>query len=193
MTGFFPSAGQICDPLNSRNYTNDVELAEEQLYTEIDGVIVPILMSIIVAVGLLTNSAFLLSVLRVQHMRTATNHYLVQIAAADMVYLVFGAGGKIVRFAVSPVRWDRRYAGAAGCVLIPFFVSVAYFAALFFMTLVTREKFLAVCKPLQYRAINGGRRVRMTLATWGLALVVAASLIPSSCVLTLYCLTWPAA
>ncbi|XP_022084412.1 thyrotropin-releasing hormone receptor-like [Acanthaster planci] len=186
------SPGLVCDPTSSWNFTNDEESAKGQLYSAADSIIVPILMSVIVVVGLLTNSLFLLSVIRVQHMRTATNHYLVQIAVADIMYLVSAAGDKIIRFAASPVRWDRRWSGGAGCVLTPLLVSLGYFAVLFFMTLVTREKYLAVCKPLKYRAINAGRRIRTTLAAWAVAFLITSSFIPSSCVFTPRCITWPA-
>ncbi|XP_038055067.1 thyrotropin-releasing hormone receptor-like [Patiria miniata] len=191
--GGFRSPGLICDPETSLNYTDDVESARKILYTAEDAVIVPILMSVIVGLGLLTNSIFLLVVIRVHHMRTATNHYLVQIALADIIYLIFGAGEKVVRFAVSPVNVDMKWMGTAGCLLVPLLRSLAYFAVLFFMAFVTREKYLAICKPLKYRAINGGQRVWTTLTAWGAALLIAASLAPCSSVFSPYCITWPSA
>ncbi|XP_071786552.1 neuromedin-U receptor 2-like [Asterias amurensis] len=185
------STEDICMDL-TLNYSHDEEAATWLLYYPADRVIVPFVMSTVMAFGLLTNLAFLLVVVRVHRMRTATNHYLVQIALSDMAFLIFGAGARIMYFRASPVSSDHRMAGAAGCIVIPFLNSMAYFASLFFTALVTREKYLAVCRPLEHRMLRGRPRIiRLTLSVWCVAVLISATLIPASYLFEPFCIKWP--
>lgn len=182
-----------CEEEFIENYT-DPTTADNELYTEGTSTMVSIVMPCILILGVVNNLFFLIIVFRVKRMRTVTNHYLVQLAVTDIVYLLFAAGERILRYAMSPIIYDKGAEGLVfGCIIIPFFRSVGYFASVFFITLVTLEMFLAICKPIKHMVLDNRRlTLKLTCGVWGVASFFACLLIPSFCNLELYCIIWPA-
>ncbi|XP_033631812.1 C-C chemokine receptor type 1-like [Asterias rubens] len=183
-----------CEDDFIENYT-DPTTADRTLYTTGTATIVGILMPCILIFGVVNNLFFLVGVFRVKRMRTVTNHYLVQLAVTDILYLPFAAGERILRFTMSPIVYDKGSEGLIfGCIIIPFFRSLGYFASLFFITLVTLEMFLAICKPIKHMVLNSrGLTLKLTCGVWGSASFFACVLITSFCILEHYCVIWPAA
>lgn len=193
-TVFTMSDGDICPPgvgfYDLRNYTS--EEASTFLYQPGETVLITIVMPIIWAIGAISNSAFIFVVARIRRMRTVTNYYLLNLAVADIMFLCFAVGDKVGRYIASPIYNDQYGLKTAGCVLLNYFVQLSYYGSIFLVTLVTLEKYYAVCRPVQHRLISGRKRtIRTVAAAWLLATAFAASLIPGWVNWTPLCFLWP--
>ena len=147
---------------------------------------------IIVIVGLSLNLCFLLAVARVQYMRTSLNCYLVNLACADIMILSTNFVDKVVRCLVNPVYGAASF-GVEGCVLITVFKWWGFFTSLTLITVITLEKFYAVCHPLTHKRLNHKkRRITMCSAAWFFSLVAACVEIPTVIKMDTRCISkWP--
>ncbi|XP_041459280.1 neuropeptides capa receptor-like [Lytechinus variegatus] len=191
---FTMSEGGVCPPgvgvYDIRNYS--VAEADTFLYQPGEVVLITIVMPIIWAIGAISNIAFIFVVARIRRMRTVTNYYLLNLALADIMFLCFAVGDKVGRYAASPIYNDQYGLKTVGCVLLNYFVQLSYYASIFLVTLVTLEKYYAVCRPVQHRLISGRKRtIRTVAAAWLLATAFALSLIPGWFKWTPLCFLWP--
>ena len=169
--------------------TEDVDLL---LYTPAEEVLITIVMPIIWVIGVAANLAFIFVVYRLRRMRTVTNYYLLNLAVADIMFLCFAIGDKFGRFFASPVADDQFGLKPVGCALVNYFVQLSFYASIFLVTLVTLEKYYAICRPVMHRLVSGKKRtVRTTVVAWLVATAFAASLIPSWIAWTPLCILWP--
>ncbi|XP_022093792.1 somatostatin receptor type 5-like [Acanthaster planci] len=150
--------------------------------------VLPLLM----VIGLLDNLAFVYVVLRIPEMKTVTNSYLLNLAIADVLYLTFSVGEKLIKYGLSPVSDDDGALGLGGCIVIYIISDLAYFAGLFFVTLVSFDRFLAVHSPMASGRKGGRNYTQIAIAgTWIVAAVLAAIMSPSYGALEEYCILWP--
>ncbi|XP_041483167.1 cholecystokinin receptor type A-like [Lytechinus variegatus] len=178
-------------PLEMGNYSI-VAYADEYLYPPGEAVLITVIMPIIWAIGAISNIAFIFVVARIRRMRTVTNFYLLNLAVADIMFLCCAVGEKLGRYAASPIYNDQFNLKPVGCVLVNFFVQLSFYGSIFLVTLVTLEKYYAVCRPVQHRLISGNKRtIRTIAAAWLLAIAFAAILIPAWANWTRSCLNWP--
>lgn len=184
----FLTDSDLCGPV----LLNITSIAEELLYNNIQIVFITVVLPIILAFGLLGNIWFLFVICRLRWMRTPLNCYLINLAIADILFLVFAGGDKIWQKIASPVAVNAAPMGTVGCVLIPVVTDCCYFASVFIVTLVSLKRFYAICRPLQQKR-HGARHksLRMVLIAWFGALVCSCLLIPGECVLITYCVEWP--
>ncbi|XP_022082504.1 thyrotropin-releasing hormone receptor-like [Acanthaster planci] len=146
----------------------------------------------LLVLGLLSNGTFLYVVFRVRWMRTIVNLYLVNLAVADILYLSVSSLDKLGRFMVSRVLNDQSTLGQAGCVLVYLTTDTASLASLSIVTLITVERYQAICRPVHHRLLRSWRRAAAHLASgWCLSLLYATFLIPSTYTFTTYCVIWP--
>ncbi|XP_022084413.1 thyrotropin-releasing hormone receptor-like [Acanthaster planci] len=183
---------ESCTPNNTLDLSSDEELAGELSYTNADRIIITIVNPCILAVGLLGNLAFLFVMLRVRRMWTVTNIYLTNLAVADTSFLVIGVSEKIARYRASPVSGDQGIFGPGGCIVVYVLLDVAYCVGLCLVTLVTVEKYYAICRPVQHRLIGGKKRTkRLVLAVWLMAWIFGLGLLPTWSNFVAVCAAWP--
>ena len=141
--------------------------------------------------GVLANSTFLMTVYRVPEMRTITNFYLVNLAISDMIFIITNTAGFIYP---RPYFIARIPQTQIGCILFFFPVYLAYFASIGMVTLVSLERFLAICYPLKHRMINSkSRTIVLVTVTWSSAAILAALQIPGiGAEVAMTCIVWPA-
>ena len=162
------------------------------IYTNFEKVLITIVTPLILVIGVIANLAFIFVVFRVRRMRTVTNYYLLNLGVADILYLIFAAGSKIGRYVEFPFYRNDFSLKAAGCVALNYLIMFPYFASLFLITLVTLEKYYAVCRPVKHRLISGHKRTKTTMVgAWILAGVFTGTLIPAWMGWQGYCVTWP--
>ena len=148
---------------------------------------------LLLTVGILTNGAFFIVIIRLPRMRTITNIYLVNLAIADVMFLIVAISDKLFHNAMSPVPEDKTYFGLSGCVVVPFIVNCTYFASIFTITLVSVEKFYAICKPLKHRKFSGmNRTIKLIVGAWIVSVVFSCCFIPGMSRLDVVCMNWPA-
>ncbi len=166
-------------------------LATPFLYTPFDRIMISKILPMIFAIGLVGNLSFLFSLLRVKWMRTVTNYYLANLAIADISFLLVVVGEKILAYNTTDIAGHMAF-GRAGCICINFLRRLVYFASLFLVTLVSLERFYAICKPVQHWMLNGKKQtLKLVAFCWILSCVFALILIPSSSLVSKNCVIWP--
>ncbi|XP_038054907.1 neuropeptides capa receptor-like [Patiria miniata] len=160
------------------------------LYSQIDIFFLTVFLPIVMVVGVLDNAAFIYVVLRIPRMHTVTNCYLVGLSVADIIFLVFAIGSRLWCYVRSPIVGDDNPLGLAGCRLNQFMVNTSYFASLFFITLVSWERFNGVCRPHKRRDSKLMVLASVVLSTT-VSGILAASLLVSYGVESYDCITWP--
>ena len=181
-----------CNPSNIYNYTMNEAEALLELYSTFEVIAITVLMPIILSFGILSNAAFLFMLYRVPKMRTITNFYLANLAVSDTMHLAFSIISKIYEYRISSVSFHPVYNGLFSCLVKTFVVSLSYYTTLFMVSLVSLEKYYAICRPLRHRIISGwDRTVKLTVGAWAISLISAASEIPSYCSIDYYCFVWP--
>ncbi|XP_072025040.1 somatostatin receptor type 5-like [Amphiura filiformis] len=169
-----------------------VEETLSYLYTPFAEYFVLVIVPIISTFGLFANGSFLFVVYRNQHMRTMTNFYLVNLAIADGFLLFAGGLQYIWSFAHSAgLNFGGTYTfdSPAGCALPNMLICLCYFASVFLITLVTMERYLAICHTMRYR-ISRKRVICSIVAAWVVALLFAGFEIPLF-VVQKVCVSWP--
>ncbi|XP_022099050.1 somatostatin receptor type 5-like [Acanthaster planci] len=164
-----------------------------QRYDAVEVAIVTAVMPCIMVVGLVTNFTFLFVMYRVAWMRTNVNAYLFNLAIADILVLTLGVGDKLWHYMETPFMLDEAFRGTVGCVLIDLLLDSVYFTGLFLVTLVSLHRFNAVCRPHSGSHQQNKASTRRWIAgAWLGGILLASSLVPSYCVLTLYDIpAWP--
>ena len=141
--------------------------AENIFYTATEDMFFTVVLPLVVFIAISSNSAFIFVVFRVQRMQTITNAYLTNVAAADLIFVGFSCCAYIANYTQSPVRDDVMFRSWAGCMGIWVSALGTYFASLTLITLVTVEKYYALCHPLQHMTISGkGRTTKLLVITW---------------------------
>ncbi|XP_006825250.1 somatostatin receptor type 5-like [Saccoglossus kowalevskii] len=111
---------------------------------------------VICGAGILGNLAFMFVVFRVASMRIIPNAYLVNLAIADLLHLL-----------IHQVFWFTYVFGGnitnqvVRCMLF-FIVRISQYVSMFTVTMLSIERFLALCRPLTYR--NGVIHKKMFVA-----------------------------
>ena len=182
----------VCNHDNTLNFTVESE-AIEQLYDKSSTIWVLYIMPVVLSLGLVSNGTFLLVVCRIRSMWTTTNAYLVNLAISDITFLIFAVSDKIIKHNLSPVFYDETYLGSIGCCVWMFVVDFAYFASLSLVSLVSLEKYYAICTPVKHRLFKSGRArtIRCILSGWFGSLLLASGLIPAHSAYTTLCTIWP--
>ena len=160
-------------------------------YEQVDVILLTIVMPIILAVGVIGNTAFLYVVVRISWMQTIPNKYLSNLAIADILLLLVAIGEKITRYVLSPYAYDEAILGYFGCIVIPVWKYCGYYASMLFVSLVTLERYFAVCRPLDRFITNTNRRsLQVIFLAWAISFVLGCTQIPSTCNMITYCVLW---
>nr|XP_054754266.1 pyrokinin-1 receptor-like [Lytechinus pictus] len=141
--------------------------------------------------GVVVNLAFIFVVSRVPRMHTSTNCYLINLAIADIVFLLTGVGEKLYRFVKSPIHGDDTPIQNGGCVWIYLITDTTYFVSLCFVTLVSIERFCAVCKPQNRYCISKSKAGVLACIAWMLSVCLASALITTNSKFFTICIIWP--
>ena len=106
-------------------------------------------------------------------MRTITNVYLVNLTVADLLILVYTLGMSQAQLYTSPVTEAFPFLGRNACIVDFGIKYTLYHVSLFLVTLVSVERFMAICHPLLHRRVAGTRRtVKLCMACWVVTLVI---------------------
>ncbi|XP_022108448.1 somatostatin receptor type 2-like [Acanthaster planci] len=162
------------------------------LYTTADNVIIPIVMPIICLLGVMTNTSFLYVMFRVPKMRSDTNIYLAHLAVADVLYLGMTTSIYIWFFVSSPVAFNFPFHNSASCVSFILVLNTGYFTTIATVTMVSYDRYLALCHPIKHRQIRGRSRTnKMAALCWLVGLLFACSTVPHSAHLNVQIFHWP--
>ena len=140
--------------------------------------------------GLATNLSFLFVAFRVPHMRNITNFYLCNLALADLLYLVTDIVTSIKRYISFPVKFAVD--SVAFCI-VQYFVSNACFnASIHLVTLVTFERYLAICHPFKHHLVKGWKRtLKLTAVIWIISGIIGVTTLLTFQGWDHVCVKWP--
>ena len=157
------------------NFTSD-ELMQDHQYSTVSWSVILIFLPLVAAIGVTSNLAFIFVVYRVKSMRTTTNIFLVNLAISDSSLLIVAFGQSIGGYAKSPM-YNLGFSSdtVLGCVSGGFLIYLCYYTSLWTVTLVSIERYLAVCHPLWYMYMRSTQRsVYLTLSSWIIAALFAS-------------------
>ncbi|XP_072021931.1 probable G-protein coupled receptor 34 [Amphiura filiformis] len=181
-----------CNIYNTWNFSQANETAQAALWTGIEGFLFTVGLPVIFCVGVVGNLAFLFALFRVPVMRTVTNAYLANIAAADLLFVTWSCSTYSPPYFLNPVRNNVYWKSAIGCGVSFGLAYIGYFASIMLITIVTAERYFAICRPFQHRMIAGKKHtVRMIVVSWITAVVLSAITLPSWSSIVKICIIWP--
>ena len=161
-------------------------------YTTGQTLLILVLCPLVAAFGMFGNTAFLVVLTYVREMHTITNFYLGNLAISDFMMLL-----------LSSIRYFRQFYGSHGfvkaenidssvwCTLDKAVPHVFFFSSVGFVTLVSLERFFAVCYPIKYRNANSkARAIKYVTLTWILAIITTGVIAPTWSKVTRFCVVW---
>ena len=161
----------------------------ELQYSTISWSIILIFIPLVTAFGLSCNAAFIFVVHRVKAMRNTTNIFLINLAIADSFLLIVVGIRSVGGYVNSPV-YDFSSFTLFVCAIFSFLTYLCTFTSLWTITLVSIERYLAVCHPLWYRHVNSKRRaICLAIFSWFVSLPFATIILlgtstPTTCIVS---------
>ncbi len=180
-----------CTVDNTINIT-DGDSLENWVYTSEDKLLTLILVIILLLVGVFGNGMFLLTVYRVKRMQTFTNAFLCNIAVSDLILLSYIIFLFIVTLFMNIAKGGVPFTTSQGCVLFKFFGGFPYFLSSMLITLVSLERFYAICLPLSTWTLSRKSRTRKVIATaWISAIMLTPAVVLNNSQIHSECISWP--
>ena len=181
-----------CSFYNTINLTLDENMAEKFLYSRPDNILISVVIPIITLFGIIGNSLFVLTVIRLHRMRNSLNAFLGNLAVSDILFLSTACVLFLFMYTSSPILYDMPVSSSIECVLlnVPFYFG--HLASMGFVTLISIERFYAVCYPIRHRIIKRQKRtILLVTATWVGTFGTALLFIPSLSKNNHFCVHWP--
>ncbi|XP_075231268.1 allatostatin-A receptor-like [Lycorma delicatula] len=167
---------------NSTNYNNDENEPEYKVLEQIVSVVVPLLFGIIVIIGLFGNLLVVVVVAANQQMRSTTNLLIINLAVADLLFIVF-----CVPFTATDYILPYWPFGDFWCKTVQYLICVTAYASVYTLVLMSLDRFLAVVHPIASMSVRTERNAfTAILITWVVIVVVCVPVFMSHGVVTYY-------
>ncbi|XP_055389242.1 allatostatin-A receptor [Condylostylus longicornis] len=167
---------------NIVNYTNNInhylnvthcnerEKPELQLVTKVIPILVPLFFSIIAITGFFGNSLVILVVLLNTHMHSTTNLLIVNLACADLLFVIIC----IPFTAVDYLAYIWPF-GVTWCRTVQYLIVVTMLASIYTLVLMSIDRFLAIVYPVRSRGIRTEFLTKIAIVIlWITVLIVSA-------------------
>ena len=142
--------------------------------------------------GLLTNITFLVVIFRTKTMHTNTNAYLVNLSIADLIYLISTTIIEQVTGHTSPFTRDQGWLGPAGCYITTFLYYLTFYTSILLVTVISFERYLAVCYPFVHRRMaSKGRTNKTIFVCWVMSALLSIPLMVRSSKFFYECVSFP--
>ncbi|XP_054039410.1 olfactory receptor 14J1-like, partial [Rissa tridactyla] len=113
--------------------------------------------------ALLANGLIITTIACDHHLHTPMYFFLLNLALLDL-----GSISTTVPKAMANSLWDTRAISYAGCVAQVFFFVFCAATEVYLLTVMSYDRYVAICKPLHYGTLLGSRAcVHMAAAAWG--------------------------
>lgn len=135
---------------------------------ELVSTVVPIFFGIIAITGLIGNSLVVYVVLNNHQMRSTTNTLLVNLASADLLFIVFCVPFTAVDYMLA--EWPF---GLVWCKVVQYLIIVMAYVSIYTLVLISFERYLAVCFPICSISMRNQRNTSLAIgALWIVILIV---------------------
>nr|QRN45461.1 allatostatin-A receptor [Carausius morosus] len=142
-----------------------------QMITQIVAVVVPILFGLIVLIGLFGNALVVIVVSVNQQMRSTTNLLIINLALADLLFIVF-----CVPFTATDYMLPYWPFGDVWCKIVQYLIVVTAYASVYTLVLMSLDRFLAVVHPIASISVRTERNAVTAIGvTW---VVILLSSVP---------------
>ncbi|NXY52105.1 O14AG protein, partial [Ceuthmochares aereus] len=113
--------------------------------------------------SLLGNGLIIITITCDQQLHTPMYFFLLNLALLDL-----GSISTTVPKSMANSLWDTRVISYSGCVAQVFFLLFFLGGEYFLLTIMSYDRYIAICKPLHYETLLGSRAcVHMAAAAWG--------------------------
>ena len=125
-------------------------------------------------------------------MRTPVNLFLANLAITDVVFLITDSMFLMYVFFLTPVSLRYPFKTVDSCVIIDFIGYLSYYCSISIITLVSMERFYAICHPLYHRRMQSkGRMLKTMVVAYLISTIVAVITVLKRRSLIEVCLEWP--
>ena len=181
----------ICTPYNTLPLEDD-ETASRWFYNHFDAFIYIIFLPILAVLGLAGNGAFLFMISRLSRMKTMVNLFLVNLAVNDIVFLTCLTVYCIAMYLLSPLSLRHPFDNTHSCLIVSLVFFSAYYCSISIVTLVSVERFYAVCHPLrQLKMQNTYHAFKPLSVAYLISIILAVVTSLRRSHITEFCLKWP--
>ncbi|XP_049852940.1 allatostatin-A receptor-like isoform X2 [Schistocerca gregaria] len=133
-------------------------------------VVVPLLFGLIVLLGLVGNALVVLVVAANQQMRSTTNLLIINLASADLLFIVFCVPSTATDYLLP--FWPF---GDAWCKVVQYLIVVTCYASVYTLVLMSFDRYLAVVHPVSSMGLRTQRHALSAIAvTWVVILAACA-------------------
>ena len=154
------------------------------VYTSYEWMIYQIIFPCIIVFGYCTNVSFIWTVFKMPSLHTNTYRYLVNLALSDLLFLIAYYIPRIIDYQENPLR-ERLHSAVYALYYFFFCCSVGT------ITLVSLERYLAICNPIKHHLIKGTKRTyRLICSVWCIAVCLALPYLFVSYASSI-CIMWP--
>ncbi|KAL4716475.1 hypothetical protein ACJJTC_015903 [Scirpophaga incertulas] len=149
------------------NLTKDeyVTMLQDYIYPQTYEWVLIATHSTVFIIGLVGNALVCIAVYRNHTMRTVTNYFIVNLAAADFM---------VILFCLPPtVLWDVTetwFLGNALCKILLYFQSVSVTVSVLTLTFISIDRWYAICFPLKFKSTTGRAKTAI-LVIWTISLL----------------------
>ena len=161
------------------------------LYTYHEIFLAKFILPSLLVIGVAGNTTFIYAVVRIKRLHSITNMYLVNLAVADILMLCAAIPVYMWIMYSSSVRYAVPWHTRVGC-LTKAVTGYFYFTSLCLVSLVTLERYYAICHPFRHREINTKKRtVKLIATTWMLGLLFSICIGFGDGQIVRFCMLWP--
>ena len=156
------------------NFLLSEEEAIYSLYTQFEKIFILVVVPLVLAFGLVGNITFIFVVYRLQTMRTVTNFILCNLAISDSLLLTITSVKYVVSYFNAPISYGNSYSTGFRCAFNMYLTYMFYYTSTFLVTLVTFERYFAICHPVKHLAMKGkGLSEKLVFASWFISSAMA--------------------
>ncbi|XP_038048680.1 lysophosphatidic acid receptor 6-like [Patiria miniata] len=177
----------------------NLEDADQFVYSSTRTVLYGFVLPVLKLLGILSILFFYFTLCRVASMRNITNFYLTNLAVADLMVLISEYTHQQCLALTTQIDIDVSYLGNSAQAVLPLLMytgDVGVISSIAFVTLLSYDRYFAICYPFQHRNLNLKRRaIRAAVCIWVLSfsmnLIVFFEQFLYFNVPPIKCLVWP--
>ena len=187
----FDSLPDVCTPRNTIQLPND-EVAETFLQNDLNLLIGRVVLPIVILIAFFSNFAFIYMVWRVSRMHTITNYYLINVAIADLIFACVVSPMYAYSTSTSVLYGNVPFNITGICLFLFGSAWFTWFASVIGVTVVSFERFIAVCYPFHTHQMQSKLRAKLIMVgIWSCSLVFVMFTTPRYGKTIKLCLIWP--
>ena len=154
------------------------------VFTSREWILYQIMLPSFIVFGICTNVSFIWTVINTPSLHTSTYRYLVNLSISDLLFLIINYISQIIHYHTSPLKNS-----------VPIIVTTSSYMLLICslgtVTLVSLERFLAICYPIKHHLIKGTRRTNTLICSvWSISFCYALPTLSFGDTLII-CIIWP--